>query len=538
MKAHALILTLCAAFFLLSCSHKPYPRELVMADSIAEHDARRAQMTLDSMETQMKVADEATRNYYALLRIKVADKAYKPLPNDSTVFKLVDYYEERQDNRLLPMAYYYAGRTNFMRSNAPEALAYYQKALDLIEDDDNFLRLRKAVYSQMGYVFFYQNLFEKSLDMSRKALSCNVKLGDKRGQIYNLEDIGGYFGDLKMNDSSEIYYKRSLNLAMSENMKESIFSVCSQLAFFYVDKKRDYVKARKFLDMALKYNGNVKERKLLAISAKVCEGMGMHDSAYNENLRLWKMDNLYTKKSACRDIANYKIKKGKGEEALVFLQGYEDCLDSIDAITATETVAQMDAMYNYNSKEKEVAKLKVEKANYQRVVVVAVSVACFVAFLLIVAWLLLKTKMLSVTVNTEKQRKLRLINQLKEQKTDKRAITEELQNTEIYKTIVERLQDKSVENKRLSDEEWSELDHEVCSRIKNFKHLIEEACKISEQEYHVSLLLKLGISPSEIAKITNKSNGAISLTRRRLYEKAFGEEKNASECWDRFILSL
>lgn len=55
--------------------------------------------------------------------------------------------------------------------------------------------------------------------MSRKALSCNVKLGDKRGQIYNLEDIGGYFSDLEMNDSSEIYYKRALNLAVSENQR-------------------------------------------------------------------------------------------------------------------------------------------------------------------------------------------------------------------------------------------------------------------------------------------------------------------------------
>jgi len=249
--------------------------------------------------------------------------------------------------------------------------------------------------------------------------------------------------------------------------------------------------------------------------------------------------NIYSKKSAYRDIANYKIKKGKGDEALAFLRKYEECLDSIDAITATEKVAQMDAMYNYSSKEKEVAELKVERANYQRVIIVTVSIMGLAVLLLVVVWLLMRTKTLSVTVNTEKQRKLKLINQLTETKEEKhKQVNDELHSTKIYHTITEWLDDDSVKNKRLSDDEWREVDEEICSRIKNFKRLINEACKVSEQEYRVCLLLKLGISLSGIAEITNKSRSAISLTRRRLYERAFGEEKNAAECWDSFVLSL
>lgn len=537
------ILTFIIAFWIVltlsSCNHKSYPSELVMVDSISEHDTRQAQAILDSLKPLMNNADEPTRNYYALMCIKVTDKAHKQLPADGTIFNLVSYYEERQDKRMLPVAYYYAGRTLFVKNNAPAALGYYQKALDLIDGKDDFLRLRKAVYSQMGYVFFYQNLFEKSLNMSRKALSCNVKLGDKRGQIYNLEDIGGYFSDLEMNDSSEIYYKRALNLAVSEKSEELIYNVCTQLAFFYVNKIKDYANAKKFYDMALRCNGNVKDRKLLAISAKIYDGIGMQDSAYQENLRLWKFDNLYSRKAACRDIAKYKIKKGKGEEALDFLLKYEDCLDSINAITATETVAQMDAMFNYSAKEKEVAELKVEKANYQRMMIVAVAIIVFVFLLLIVVLLLMRTKTLSVTVNTEKRRKLNLINQLIETKEEKRKqILDELHNTDIYKTINKRLKDRDVRNKRLSDDEWREIEAEICSRIRNFKQLINENCRVSEHEYRVCMLIKLGIPLSCIAEITNKSRSAISLTRRRLYERAFGKEKNAAECWDKFILSL
>ena len=307
----------------------------------------------------------------------------------------------------------------------------------------------------------------------------------------------------------------------------------------YVNKIKDYANAKKFYDMALRCNGNVKDRKLLAISAKIYDGIGMQDSAYQENLRLWKFDNLYSRKAACRDIAKYKIKKGKGEEALDFLLKYEDCLDSINAITATETVAQMDAMFNYSAKEKEVAELKVEKANYQRMMIVAVAIIVFVFLLLIVVLLLMRTKTLSVTVNTEKRRKLNLINQLIETKEEKRKqILYELHNTDIYKTINERLKDRDVRNKRLSDDEWREIEAEICSRIRNFKQLINENCRVSEHEYRVCMLIKLGIPLSCIAEITNKSRSAISLTRRRLYERAFGKEKNAAECWDKFILSL
>ena len=70
------------------------------------------------------------------------------------------------------------------------------------------------------------------------------------------------------------------------------------------------------------------------------------------------------------------------------------------------------------------------------------------------------------------------------------------------------------------------------------KQLINENCRVSEHEYRVCMLIKLGIPLSCIAEITNKSRRAISLTRRRLYERAFGKEKNAAECWDKFILSL
>ena len=60
---------------------------------------------------------------------------------------------------------------------------------------------------------------------------------------------------------------------------------------------------------------------------------------------------------------------------------------------------------------------------------------------------------------------------------------------------------------------------------------------MNEHEYHVSLLIKIGLQPSVIAVLTAHSRESITATRRRLFLKAFGK-KGAPKDWDEFILSL
>ena len=51
------------------------------------------------------------------------------------------------------------------------------------------------------------------------------------------------------------------------------------------------------------------------------------------------------------------------------------------------------------------------------------------------------------------------------------------------------------------------------------------------------LLIKINISPIDIAKLTMHSKEAITSNRRILYEKVFGK-KGTPKDWDSFILSL
>lgn len=71
-----------------------------------------------------------------------------------------------------------------------------------------------------------------------------------------------------------------------------------------------------------------------------------------------------------------------------------------------------------------------------------------------------------------------------------------------------------------------------------FRHKLVDVCGLTKTEYQVSLLLKAEISPSDIAKLLAKSNGAISSIRRRLVEKVFNQEKASPKSWDEFIRML
>ena len=61
--------------------------------------------------------------------------------------------------------------------------------------------------------------------------------------------------------------------------------------------------------------------------------------------------------------------------------------------------------------------------------------------------------------------------------------------------------------------------------------------RMSEQDMHVSLLIKVRIQPKDIATLTAHSKESVASTRSRLYQKVFGK-KGSTKDWDDFILSI
>jgi len=103
--------------------------------------------------------------------------------------------------------------------------------------------------------------------------------------------------------------------------------------------------------------------------------------------------------------------------------------------------------------------------------------------------------------------------------------------------IYHRLQQCLDSGRSLSHQDWTQLAELVNSIYTGFTEKLYNLYRMSEQDYHVSLLIKVRIQPKDIALLTAHSKESVASTRSRLYTKVFGQ-KGSSKDWDDFVLSL
>ena len=82
-----------------------------------------------------------------------------------------------------------------------------------------------------------------------------------------------------------------------------------------------------------------------------------------------------------------------------------------------------------------------------------------------------------------------------------------------------------------------ELERQLNVVYPSFTNHLFSLYPMSELEYQVSLLIKLRISPSDMANVLARDISTISSTRSRLYQKVF-HRKGSSREWDDFVLSI
>lgn len=103
--------------------------KLTQIDSIAELNADSAIVMLNAINRDSLWGND-NKFYFDLLKIRANDKAYIAHTSDSEILSVINYFENHDFNNLLPVAYYYGGRVYSDLGDAPQALEYFQKALD------------------------------------------------------------------------------------------------------------------------------------------------------------------------------------------------------------------------------------------------------------------------------------------------------------------------------------------------------------------------------------------------------------------------
>ena len=188
MKITAIRTTVYSIFILLlsACGGFDYRPELLSIDKLSSDNPKRAIKQLDSLKAEMQTAPEHDQMYYQLLRIKATDKAYIAHTSADEILKLVDYYESASsDKPLLPQTYYYAASVFRDLNDAPQALEYFQKALDALPKDAD-VTLKSNIYNQSAHLFLHQTLFREALKMFKQSYLCDSIINDTSAMVYSL----------------------------------------------------------------------------------------------------------------------------------------------------------------------------------------------------------------------------------------------------------------------------------------------------------------------------------------------------------------
>lgn len=580
MRLTILGLIIILPFYLCSCDNRPYPRTLQIADSLIETSPDSALSLLEQLKDSIDQEPEETQIYYKLLSVKVQDKTYTTHTSDSTIRQVLRYYRKKEDKKHLPEALYYAGRVCTDLGDATQALEYFQKAIEKSEGSTDY-RLINRIYSQMGTLYLYQDVYDKAPEMFRKAYQYSVLAKDSIGLVYDLRDIGRSFSVQENIDSAIYYYKEADKLAESIDNQELRSMVNGELSGYYT-KLRRYDEAHKSMQIAFTRLENPSIDARYCIAASYYKSINKIDSATFYYSKILNNNSLLHKQIAYQDLAYIARQNGELEKALDYFDKYLICADSLQKITQTESVRKTNALYNYQLRQKENKKLRLQTKRQMELIFFLATSLTFAVISLFAYRQYRQRKEQATQIQQEKleriqeeQYKLSLahieknkeqIKQLEvallEAETAKDQLRHEILTTQkefIEKTNAQieakqKVQQQSEKTLASSDiykkfyqiaegelkienADWQELTLAIDRTYNQFSERLNQLYPIKERELQVCLLLKINMTPTQISAIILRSKQAITSIRKRLYTKAFNKE-GTPEQWDNFIREL
>ena len=552
---------------------------LAIADSLANatqyNDS--AVRLLEQVKDSMLRQDEATQMAYKLIRIKAYDRARQPFDEEDEIFNILDYFEKKGDKALLPVALYYAGRHTSKQHDTPSALGYFRRAHQMIANDSSNI-LNGWICGQTGYLYFQQMLYEESRTHFSEALRYGIASKDTVHMIYSIRDIGGSYQMMGDKATCDTYLHKALRLAEEKRDTMMVRNILCSLADNNIEMER-YDSAMVYLRPLLTNVHKSVESPIYTNASKIYYHQGKLDSALYYIGKVLDVGNVYGKKVAYRNRTRIDMIRGDLASAKNDFENFVLYIDTIDHIRASEALANASAAYDYSMKEQENTRLREE--NQQRAfwgwaMALACALLLAVLFLAITFYkkrraedaarsmaLEMALDKLSLKTSEHVAAKQSEINQLIDRIRDMKTATDSerlamqneidtlkkqiallssasMRDASLPREVVEqqeRFRSFSQEGRTPEDGDWMMLEDALKEAFPRLFEVLSKGLHLSMMEERVCWLTKLGLKPSQTARLVGRSAQAITSIRSRLYRKIFCEE-GSPEDFDRFIHDL
>lgn len=312
-----------------------------------------------------------------------------------------DYYTKSLDinmeQGLMPeiaRGYSNIGNTYTYQGNYNKAVEFYFKSLKMQEELGN-KRGMSACFTNLGGVYYYQKSYHKAIDSYTKSLNIDIELEDKSGISINYNNIGLAYVDIKNYKEAIKFFLKSIPICQELGEQSGIMDGYNNIGLAYKELG-ETKKAITYLNSSLTIarvlndkNGTATALTNIAdLFIKKAEGEGKAlKNEYlnkaityaNEALKLsTETDLIQLKNYASKSLMNAYKELGNKNKAFTYAEIFIITNDSMFVKEKTEAMAEMEAKYQNEKKQKEIEILEKdkvishEKAQKQKILIISI----------------------------------------------------------------------------------------------------------------------------------------------------------------------
>ena len=572
------ILVLLLIILIASCGRTPLNPTLVELEKMAD---TMPEVALDSLHCMLKDdLSRADKVYYDFLSVKLADKAIINHTSDSIILPVIDYYSSHGTKDRYAEALYYGGRVYHDIGDYPSAIKYYSAALNMIGDDRKFLMLKSKITAQLAGLLNSMRLFDEAARYINMSIEIDKVLHDTVNLMYDLEVLGFNYINCKNYEAAVGPLTKASAIANKLNPMAAIRDSTYLAAIkHYQNESTAAVKLIRNIplkiDKEFKCDNDTKQL-VYSYAADIYRCAGMPDSAYKYALELVKIKEARNLKTGYAILLSDELKDLVPADSIrPYVHRYEAAVESYMNSRGDANALIQNTQYNYSIVERDKQKALEKKRMIERWLALSV----IVLLLAIIAVIYYRDKsnrtLIRLRSALDSSRELRkqleagdakgedsgpeseptaesaaevtaadlrrrLIDELTavcDSKKKRLPLSPEIGNSRAYAQLQEHIKEKRMipETSPL----WGELHSVIVEASPNFDRRLQllSPGKIKGDAYRIMLLIKCGVTPTQLSVLIGRTKGALS-NRRRILGLRFTDSEISPAMFDNLVYAL
>ena len=511
--------------------------------------------------------EDSRQMHEALMQAKAQNENFEPFTTDSTMLRVVDYYDSHGTANEQMLAHYLLGCVYRDLGDAPRALECYYDAVskaDTTDADCDFQRLSR-IYGQMADLFYKQKIMRNAIDFWFKASKYSYKSGETFNYIIFYEHTASAYYLMNKYDSALVICKNSMNLFKEHGyIKESYDAMPTFIMILIkqdrLQEARSYIKDYETNSNLFNNNGHIQKGKELYYYIKGIYNLKLAEldsSVYYFRKLLDNANNYNRKESAYEGLLKVYQEIGENDSVAKYAKLYCEINDSAQIKLATIETVKHEALYNY-SRNKLLAEHKALEASkmalYNVILIFLICISLGTSFIITIYYRNKRkqankknnetySKLVEQYRQSQKQFSLFKHNKEKAMLTQKAEI-EYLQNelakyhedrtlpehwnindALINNYAIKEMHNLAAKGKCPTETNWTAIIGFVKQYEPNFyESITNNKFNLSIEELKICILIKLRFIPSEIIILLNISNQQLTNKRNKLNLRINGEK--------------